>query len=152
MDDQSTVCCICLENLDGSNYGTSDHPDDARSKCCIKCIVELVRTTGTGLISREPIVSYTIYNKDGEAIQKINIHNEENTQSISAVNERWSRKKKILMIHILSVCATIFASGVLFYFLGEKTASFTLIAFSLIVIFIGLIASCVFDCIISNMN
>ena len=69
---EEVTCAVCLEIID-ENYGTTDHPDDSKAKCCVQCIKQVVDKNKTSLISRKPVTSYTIYSKNGEVIEKVHV-------------------------------------------------------------------------------
>jgi len=69
---EEVTCAVCLEIID-NNYGTTDHPDDSKAKCCVQCIKQVVDKNKTSLISRQPVTSYTIYSKNGEVVEKVHV-------------------------------------------------------------------------------
>ena len=69
-DFDETICYICYENLEDKIYGTTDHPDDTKAKCCINCISELLEKNGKSLIKRVPFNSYTLYQPNGDVYWK----------------------------------------------------------------------------------
>lgn len=97
--ESDVACAICLEELGDSDYGTTDHPDDVKAKCCVQCIKEVSEKNKTSLISRKPISSYTIYNKTGVVLNKVYIQQGaiENVPEISIVIDNNANPPNILI-------------------------------------------------------
>ena len=76
-DNDETKCAICLEYINDQKYATTDHPDDAQTKCCPPCLKEMFKKSNKSLISRVPVNSYTIYSAIGQVLEKIIVHQQE---------------------------------------------------------------------------
>lgn len=70
-EDDKLTCSICLASIQDKDYGTTDHPDDSKMKCCVECVKQQIEKNRTSLISRKPIGSYSIYNKDGKFLKTV---------------------------------------------------------------------------------
>lgn len=107
------VCNICLEGFRNKDYVKTDHPDDTSIKCCVDCIRKHMEINGTGLISRKPIKSYTIYNHNGGIVKKVDVEqkNEEVLVYImrdienenKRIDEKWKGRKKTNAIFSISL-------------------------------------------------
>ena len=86
-EDDKLTCSICLASIQDKDYGTTDHPDDSKMKCCVECVKQQIEKNRTSLISRKPIGSYSIYNKDGIFIKKVIVNQQQPDISIVIPND-----------------------------------------------------------------